>query len=72
MAIIGRLTPIAFALIFAMSGAIGPIIGQNFGAGQHRRVRQAFNSRYHNASAICKRINPGNWLCYRRFYSNRR
>jgi len=43
MAIIGRVTPVAFALIFAMSGAIGPIIGQNFGAGQHRRVRQAFN-----------------------------
>ena len=44
MAIIGRLTPIAFALIFAMSGAIGPIIGQNFGAAQHGRVKQAFNS----------------------------
>ncbi len=44
MAIIGRVTPIAFALIFAMSGAIGPIIGQNFGAKQHDRVREAFNS----------------------------
>lgn len=44
MAIIGRVTPIAFALIFAMSGAIGPIIGQNFGAKQHGRVRAAFNS----------------------------
>jgi Na+-driven multidrug efflux pump len=44
MAIIGRVTPIAFALIFAMSGAIGPIIGQNFGANQHDRVREAYNS----------------------------
>lgn len=44
MAIIGRVTPIAFALIFAMSGAIGPIIGQNFGAGRHDRVRTAYNS----------------------------
>lgn len=44
MAIIGRVTPIAFALIFAMSGAIGPIIGQNFGARQHGRVREAYNS----------------------------
>ena len=43
MAIIGRLTPIAFAMIFAMSGAIGPIIGQNFGAQQFARVREAFN-----------------------------
>ncbi|RYH07608.1 MATE family efflux transporter [Tropicimonas sp. IMCC6043] len=44
MAIVGRITPIAFALIFAMSGAIGPIIGQNFGAGRHHRVRTAFNT----------------------------
>ena len=43
MAIIGRVTPIAFALIFAMSGSIGPIIGQNFSAGKHDRVRTAFN-----------------------------
>ncbi|MDG2258012.1 MAG: MATE family efflux transporter [Paracoccaceae bacterium] len=43
MAIIGRVTPIAFAMIFAMSGAIGPIIGQNFGARQFTRVREAFN-----------------------------
>lgn len=43
MAVIGRITPIAFALIFAMSGAIGPIIGQNFGAQRHDRVREAYN-----------------------------
>ena len=42
MAIIGRMTPIAFGVIFAMSGAVGPIIGQNSGAGQTDRVRGAF------------------------------
>ena len=42
MAIVGRLTPVAFAIIFALSGAIGPIIGQNFGAGDRVRVRRAF------------------------------
>lgn len=42
MAIIGRLTPVAFAVIFALSGAIGPIVGQNFGAGLRDRVRGAF------------------------------
>lgn len=42
MAIVGRLTPVGFAVIFALSGAIGPIIGQNFGAGQTDRVRRAF------------------------------
>lgn len=42
MAIVGRLTPVAFGAILALSGAVGPIIGQNFGAGQHGRVRTAF------------------------------
>lgn len=42
MAIIGRLTPVAFAVVFALSGAIGPIVGQNFGAGLHARVKRAF------------------------------
>ncbi|MBS9718461.1 MATE family efflux transporter [Pseudohalocynthiibacter aestuariivivens] len=42
MAITARLTPVAFGVLFALSGAIGPIIGQNFGAGQHDRVRTAF------------------------------
>lgn len=42
MAVIGRLTPISFALIFAMSGALGPIIGQNFGAKQYDRVSLAY------------------------------
>ncbi len=41
MAIVGRLTPVTFAVIFALSGAIGPIIGQNFGARNFDRVRGA-------------------------------
>ncbi len=43
MAIVGRLTPLAFAIIFALSGAVGPILGQNFGARDHARVRRGFN-----------------------------
>ncbi len=42
MAIIGRLTPVAFGVIFALSGAVGPIIGQNAGAGKQDRVREAY------------------------------
>ncbi|MCP4821721.1 MAG: MATE family efflux transporter [Shimia sp.] len=42
MAVIGRLMPVAFSVIFALSGAIGPIIGQNFGAGKTDRVRGAY------------------------------
>ncbi len=39
-AIIGRITPVAFGMIFALSGAIGPIVGQNYGAGLLVRLRE--------------------------------
>lgn len=39
-AIIGRLIPVAFGFIFALSGAVGPIIGQNYGAGKFDRVKR--------------------------------
>ncbi|MFO1034427.1 MAG: MATE family efflux transporter [Hyphomicrobiales bacterium] len=39
-AIVGRLVPVAFGVIFSLSGSVGPIIGQNFGAKQFGRVRQ--------------------------------
>jgi Na+-driven multidrug efflux pump len=42
MAIVARLTPVAFGVIFALSGAVGPIIGQNFGAQNPTRVRGAY------------------------------
>jgi len=42
MAIVARMTPVAFGVIFALSGAIGPIIGQNYGALRHDRVKAAF------------------------------
>ncbi len=38
-AVVGRVVPVAFCLMFSLSGAIGPIIGQNFGAQQFDRVR---------------------------------
>ena len=41
MAITGRLTPLVFGVIFALSGSIGPIIGQNAGARQWDRVAQS-------------------------------
>ncbi|KIN75059.1 Mate efflux pump protein [Sulfitobacter noctilucae] len=44
MAIVGRLIPVAFGVVFALSGAVGPIIGQNFGAGDMDRVRRSFNA----------------------------
>jgi putative MATE family efflux protein len=36
--VIQRIIPVAFGVLFALSGAIGPIVGQNFGAGRFDRV----------------------------------
>jgi putative MATE family efflux protein len=38
-AIIDRLSPVAFGVIYALSGAVGPILSQNLGAGRVDRVR---------------------------------
>ncbi|MBX2810050.1 MAG: MATE family efflux transporter [Cellvibrionaceae bacterium] len=38
-AIISRIQPVAFAGLFALSGVVGPIAGQNLGARQLERVR---------------------------------
>ncbi|MEM9330121.1 MAG: MATE family efflux transporter [Pseudomonadota bacterium] len=40
-AIVGRLMPLAFAGVFALSGAVGPILSQNLGAQKFDRVNQA-------------------------------
>jgi putative MATE family efflux protein len=39
-AIIDRVVPVAFGGIFALSGAVGPILGQNWGAGRFDRMRR--------------------------------
>ncbi|MAM25005.1 MAG: multidrug transporter MATE [Rhodobacteraceae bacterium] len=41
-AVVGRLTVVIFGGIFALSGAIGGIFGQNYGAGQMDRVRGTY------------------------------
>jgi len=41
-AVVGRLTALAFGGIFALSGAVGPIFGQNLGAGLFDRIRSAY------------------------------
>lgn len=40
-AIIGRLIPVVFGVIFALSGAVGPILGQNYGARRFDRLSMA-------------------------------
>lgn len=39
-ATIDRITPVAFGIVYALSGAIGPIIAQNLGAGRIERIRE--------------------------------
>jgi Na+-driven multidrug efflux pump len=39
-ATIDRITPVAFGLVYALSGAVGPILAQNLGAGQAGRLRE--------------------------------
>ena len=39
IAIIDRLVPVAFGGVFAISGAVGPILAQNWGAGRFDRMR---------------------------------
>jgi putative MATE family efflux protein len=45
-AIVDRVVPLAFAVIFALTGSIGPIIGQNFGARLMPRVRRALTDSF--------------------------
>jgi putative MATE family efflux protein len=38
-AVVVRIIPVAFAVLFALSASVGPIIGQNLGANRHDRLR---------------------------------
>lgn len=40
-AVVGRVLPVAFGAIYALSGSVGPIIGQIHGAGDYARMREA-------------------------------
>ncbi len=41
-AIAARMMPVAFGVVFALSGAVGPIIGQNYGARDYQRVQASY------------------------------
>ena len=45
-AVVDRVVPLAFGVIFALTGSIGPIIGQNFGAQLMPRVRRALTDSF--------------------------
>jgi len=43
-ATIDRITPVAFGLVYALTGAVGPIVAQNLGAGRFDRVRSTLRA----------------------------
>lgn len=51
--IIDRLTPLAFGVLFALSGAVGPILAQNLGAREYGRLRQALRDALLFALVYC-------------------
>ncbi|MEO1206739.1 MAG: MATE family efflux transporter [Pseudomonadota bacterium] len=44
--VIGRIIPVAFGTIYALSGSVGPIVGQNFGAKDKARMRETLTTSY--------------------------
>jgi putative MATE family efflux protein len=45
-AIIDRVVPVAFVVLFAMSGVVGPIVAQNYGAKLYGRVRDTLTTSF--------------------------
>lgn len=61
-AVIGRIMPVSFALIFSLSGAIGPIIGQNFGAERWDRIIRSLRDAMLFVSLYCVLVSVVLWL----------
>lgn len=57
-AIIDRIVPLAFGVLFALSGAVGPILGQNWGARRFDRMRQVMR----DATLFCGLYVVPMWL----------
>ena len=57
-AIIGRIMPVAFGAIYALSGSVGPILGQNLGARGEDRMRSVLS----NSLAVMAAFTAIAWL----------
>ena len=61
-AIMDRVTPVAFGVLFSLSGAVGPIMGQNFGARRFDRVKNVLDDCYRVAAAYVVAVGLALWL----------
>ena len=52
-AIVGRLIPVAFGVVFALSGAVGPIMSQNYGARLLPRVSGTLRDAFIFSTIFC-------------------
>jgi Na+-driven multidrug efflux pump len=52
-AVIGRIVPLAFGAIFALSGSVGPILGQNHGARRFDRLERTITDSLTFTLAYC-------------------
>ena len=53
IAIVGRVIPVVFGGLFALSGAVGPILAQNYGARHFQRMHNAITSAVVYAFGYC-------------------
>jgi Na+-driven multidrug efflux pump len=61
-AIMDRVTPVAFGVLFALSGSVGPIMGQCFGAGLIDRVRRVLTECFAVAIVYVVLVSGVLWL----------
>tara|TARA_B110000902_G_scaffold221551_1_gene257192 strand:+ start:135 stop:731 length:597 start_codon:yes stop_codon:yes gene_type:complete len=61
-AVLGRLTPVCFGFVFSLSGAIGPILGQNFGARQWDRIERTLSDSLLIMVVFCTGMSALLWL----------
>jgi putative MATE family efflux protein len=61
-AIINRIIPVAFVFLFSLSGAVGPIIGQNYGAKLYPRMIQVLVDSTKLVTGYVLLVSFGLWL----------
>ncbi|GAB3476853.1 MATE family efflux transporter [Marinomonas epiphytica] len=62
IAIIGRIIPVVFGGLFALSGAVGPMLGQNYGAKRFDRMYDTISSAVIYALGYCLALCTGLYL----------